>query len=102
VQAAQKLEKIGADFIIISANTPHLVFNQVQEKVKTPMISIVEVTYNKADELGMKRLGLLGTKFTMENNFFKTPFLENHMEIFVPEEKVQHFLHKKIVDELEN
>ncbi|MGY0693741.1 aspartate/glutamate racemase family protein [Virgibacillus sp. FSP13] len=101
-EAAQKLESIGADFIIISANTPHIVFDQVREKVDVPMISIVEATYEKAEELGLKRLGLLGTKFTMEHDFFKRPFLTGQKEIFVPEEEVQQYLHQKIVDELEN
>ncbi|GGB59995.1 amino acid racemase [Virgibacillus dakarensis] len=101
-EAAQKLESIGADFIIISANTPHIVFDQVREKVGVPMISIVEATYEKAEELGLKRLGLLGTKFTMENDFFKKPFITGKKDIFVPDEDVQQYLHQKIVDELEN
>ncbi|WP_106498308.1 aspartate/glutamate racemase family protein [Lentibacillus sp. Marseille-P4043] len=101
-EAAQKLESIGADFVIISANTPHIVFDQVRKKVAVPMISIVEATYDKANELGLKRLGLLGTKFTMEHDFFKKPFLTGEKEIVVPEEDVQQYLHQKIVDELEN
>lgn len=100
--AAQKLESIGADFIVISANTPHIVFDQVREKVNVPMISIVEATYDKVNELGLKRVGLLGTIFTMENDFFKKPFTGSQQEIFVPSEEEQQFLHQKIVDELEN
>ncbi|HLR71233.1 MAG TPA: amino acid racemase [Pseudogracilibacillus sp.] len=102
VNAANKLEKIGADFIVISANTPHIVFDQVSEKVQLPMISIVEATYEKVLELGVKRLGLLGTKFTMEHDFFLKPFQNSDIDVFVPEEKTQQYLHQKIVDELEN
>mgnify|MGYP001320355250 FL=1 len=101
-QAAQKLEEIGADVVVISANTPHIVFADVQNKVNVPMISIVEATYEKAVEQGMKKVGLLGTKFTMEHDFFKKPFLANEKEVIVPNEQDQMFIHEKIVEELEN
>ncbi|UOQ83603.1 aspartate/glutamate racemase family protein [Gracilibacillus salinarum] len=101
-EAVQKLEAIGADFIVISANTPHIVFEEVSQLTKVPMISIVEATYEKAAEQGLKKVGLLGTKFTMEHDFFKKPFLENGKEIVVPSEQDQLFLHEKIVEELEN
>lgn len=76
-EAVQNLEKIGCDFVVMSANTPHIVFEHVQQKVQISMISIVEETYKKADELGLERIGLLGTKFTMESDFFKNPFISN-------------------------
>ncbi|WP_164669343.1 aspartate/glutamate racemase family protein [Virgibacillus doumboii] len=100
--AAQKLESIGADFVVISANTPHIVFDEVKKKVNVPMFSIVEETYRKADALGLKNVGLLGTKFTMEHDFFKKPFLESSKKIAVPSEEEQQFIHQRIVDELEN
>ena len=49
-EAAQKLEQIGADFIIIAANTPHIVFNEIEKMVQVPMISIVDATYEQAEE----------------------------------------------------
>ncbi|TGV06431.1 aspartate racemase, partial [Mesorhizobium sp. M8A.F.Ca.ET.173.01.1.1] len=64
--AAKKLEDIGADFIIIAANTPHIVFNDIKKMVSVPMISIVDATYERANEENLQSLGLLGTKFTME------------------------------------
>ncbi|GAA0614250.1 aspartate/glutamate racemase family protein [Virgibacillus siamensis] len=100
--AANKLEEIGADFVVISANTPHIVFNEVRENVNVPMISIVEATNDKADELGLKNVGLLGTKFTMEHDFFKKPFESAGKKIVVPGEEDQKFMHQRIVDELEN
>lgn len=99
--AVLSLEKAGADFAIISANTPHIVFDRVQQKVNIPMISIVEETYRKAEQLELQKVGLLGTQFTMENDFFKEPFMVNGKEIFVPNEEEQQFLHGKIVAELE-
>lgn len=99
--AVLSLERAGADFAVISANTPHIVFDQVQQKVNIPMISIVEETYRKARQLKLQKIGLLGTQFTMENDFFKEPFTANGQEIFVPSENDQQFIHEKIVKELE-
>jgi aspartate racemase len=101
-EAVQNMENIGCDFVVMSANTPHIVFEQVQQKVQVPMISIVEETYKKAEELGLERIGLLGTKFTMESDFFKKPFISNQKDIVVPNPLEQEYIHKKIVEELEN
>ncbi|WP_298834354.1 amino acid racemase [uncultured Planococcus sp.] len=99
--AVLSLERAGADFAVISANTPHIVFDQVQQKVNIPMVSIVEETYQKARQLELRKIGLLGTQFTMENDFFKEPFKINGKEIFVPNEREQQYIHEKIVKELE-
>lgn len=99
--AVLSLERAGADFAVISANTPHIVFDKVQQKVNIPMISIVEESYRTAHQLEIHKIGLLGTKFTMENDFFKEPFMANGKEIFVPNEQDQQFIHEKIVKELE-
>lgn len=101
-EAARKLEGIGADFVIMAANTPHIVFNQVQERIDVPMISIVEATCEIAQELNLKKIGLIGTKFTMENDFFKKPFLRQNIEIIVPSEQEQTYIHQKTIEELEN
>ncbi|MFC3040853.1 aspartate/glutamate racemase family protein [Virgibacillus xinjiangensis] len=100
--AVKKLEAVGADFAIISANTPHLVFDRVQQQVKIPMISIVEETYQQAEKKGLDRLGLLGTKFTMEHDFFKKAFTSRDKEIVVPDQSEQQYIHETIVEELEN
>lgn len=102
VNAGRELERIGADFVIMAANTPHIVFNQVQKKINVPMISIVEATCEKAQELKLKKIGLIGTKFTMENDFFMKPFTEQNIDIIVPEESEQSYIHQKTVEELEN
>jgi aspartate racemase len=101
VDAVQKLARAGADFAAISGNTPHLVFDQVQEMVDIPIISIVEATFLQAKELGLERIGLIGTKFTMENDFFKKTFISDHKEIVVPNQLEQEYIHRKIVEELE-
>ncbi|WP_226669626.1 aspartate/glutamate racemase family protein [Metabacillus litoralis] len=102
VDAVEKLESVGADFVIMAANTPHIVFDEVQKIVRVPMISIVEETFLKTQELGLDKIGLIGTKFTMENNFFKKPFTSNKKEIIVPSLSEQDYIHRKIVEELEN
>ncbi|MDP4104752.1 MAG: amino acid racemase [Bacillota bacterium] len=99
--AVQKLASAGANFAVMSGNTPHLVFDRVQELVDIPMISIVEATFVQARELELERIGLIGTKFTMEHEFFKRPFISDHKEIFVPNELEREYIHRKIVEELE-
>lgn len=101
IEAVQTLEKAGAEFAIISANTPHIVFDQVQKNVRIPVYSIVEETVTKAEEIGLSKIGLIGTKFTMEHDFFKKPFTSIGKEIVVPTEPEQQYIHKKIVAELE-
>ena len=86
VDAVQKLEKAGTDFAIISANTPHIVYDQVQNRVHIPLYSIVEETLAKAKEKDLDKIGLIGTKFTMEHDFFKKPFTLSGKELVVPME----------------
>ncbi|SDW64477.1 aspartate racemase [Marinococcus luteus] len=100
--AARKLELLDVDGVIIAANTPHLVFGEVQKQVEVPMLSIVDAAVEAAENQGAQNIGLLGTKFTMEQEFFKKPFEENGKNIYVPEESTQQYLHEKIVSELEN
>lgn len=102
VAAIETLEKVGADFAIISANTPHIVFDEVNQRVSIPVYSIVEETVREAEKQGLKKVGLIGTKFTMENDFFKKPFEDRGKEVVVPTEKEQQYIHEKIVAELEN
>ncbi|WP_339226046.1 amino acid racemase [Oceanobacillus sp. FSL K6-2867] len=100
--AVKKLERIGSDFVVFSGNTPHIVFKEVQQQVQVPLISIIEETCLKAQEFDIKRVGLLGTIFTMENDFFKNPFISVKKEIFVPNQSEQEYIHRKIVEELQN
>ncbi|MBB6444093.1 aspartate/glutamate racemase family protein [Bacillus benzoevorans] len=100
--AVQELKNAGADFVVMSGNTPHIVFGEVQQKVQIPMISIVEETLLNVKMGGLQKIGLIGTKFTMENDFFKIPFAAENRKIIVPNEAEQKFIHKKIVEELEN
>jgi len=93
--AVQKLGSVGADFVVFTGNTPHIVFDQVQENVQIPMISMVEETYSKSKEFKLEKFGLIGTKFTMENNLFKKPFSAHNIDIVVPNRSEQEYIIKE-------
>jgi aspartate racemase len=101
VDKVMALHSAGAEFGAIAANTPHIVFDKVRAKSPIPMISIVEASCQKAKGFGLKRLGLMGTKFTMASDLFLKPFQDHGMSVVVPEPEEQVFIHNKIVSELE-
>lgn len=84
--AAKRLEKAGADFIVICTNTMHKVFGQVQAAVKIPVLHIAETTAEIMKKDKITKTGLLGTKFTMEQDFYKSVLAENGIEAVVPDE----------------
>lgn len=95
-----KLAKAGADFAVLASNTPHIVFDEVQQASPLPMISIVEATCDKAREIGMQKVGLFGTKFTMEGGFFNKVFAKQNIEVIVPDKKDRDYIHEKYMNEL--
>ena len=95
------LHQAGAEFAVIGSNSPHIVFDQVNAESPIPMLSIIEETCMNAQKRGLKKLGLLGTKFTMESDFFKKPFDDNGMEIVVPEKEDQAHIHHRLFSEIE-
>lgn len=99
--AINNLINSGADFVALTANTPHIVFDKLQAKSSVPLISIIEATRDEAIRLNKRKLGLLGTIFTMTGDFFKTPFLSSDIEIVVPTIEEMEFINHKISSELE-
>ena len=95
------LKNAGSDFCFISANTPHIVFDKLQERSILPMISIVETTCEYASQKKYKKLGLLGTKFTMDADFFKRPFTNKNIEVFVPNNDEIEYIKNKYLTEIE-
>jgi aspartate racemase len=95
-----KLADAGADFALISANTPHIVFDEVALKSPIPLISIVEAACAAAKALGLKRLALFGTRYTMQSNFYPKVFSREEIEVFVPEPNDQDYIHDKYMNEL--
>ncbi|OQX23773.1 MAG: aspartate racemase [Desulfobacteraceae bacterium IS3] len=97
----ESLHRAGAEFAVIGSNTPHIVFDELISKSPLPMLSITEETCRKAQFLGLKKLGLLGTKFTMSSDFFKKPFHNKGMSVVVPEEEDQTLIHHRLFSEIE-
>ncbi len=100
VAAIQKLADAGADFAMISANTPHLVFDQVQARSSLLLISIVESACAAAKARSIRRIGLLGTRFTMQARFYPDVFSREGIEIVIPHEDELAYIHDKYINEL--
>jgi len=101
MRAIDNLAKSGADFAALSANTSHIVFDRLKEQSPIPLISIVEATCEEAKRRGLKKIGLLGTIFTMTGEFFKAPFIKKGIEVIVPTESEMELINEKISAELE-
>lgn len=101
MQAINNLIKSGADFVALSANTPHIVFDRLRERSAVPLVSIVEATRDEAVRLQKHKIGLLGTVFTMTGEFFKTPFQESDIKIITPTAQEIEYVNTKIASELE-
>jgi len=100
VAEVNKLAKAGADFVLLASNTPHIVFDEIEKKSTLPIISIVEVTCQKSAEMGLKKVGLLGTKFTMMGGFYERVFAKQKIEIIVPNSEDREYIHDKYMNEL--
>ena len=100
-QAITALHSAGADFSVISANTPHMAFNEVAAASPIPLLSIVEETGKTAHRMGVKNVGLFGTKFTMREPFYPNMFADKYdISIVVPGKEDQDFIHESIAREL--
>jgi len=95
------LQIAGAEFAAIASNTPHIVFDEVKSKSPIPLVSIIEETCKKAHEMGLRNIGLMGTKLTMEAEFYKKPFISKGISIIVPTEKEQQIIHHRLFSEIE-
>ncbi len=95
-----KLARAGADLGLISANTPHIVFDDVASKSPIPLISIVETTCAAAKARQLKRLALLGTRYTMQATFYSKVFSREDIELLVPNATDQDYIHDKYMNEL--
>jgi aspartate racemase len=101
IEKIKVLKDAGAEFAALSANTPHFLFDRLNEKSPVPLISIVEATCKEAISKGMKRPGLMGTGFTMNSTFYQDVFSRNGLEIVIPGKKDREFIHHKLFTEIE-
>jgi aspartate racemase len=96
----EKLARGGATFALLAANTPHLVFDSVAQQASIPLISIVAATCEAATSRGLTRLGLIGTRFTMQSSFYRDALSERQIELVVPGLEEQTWIHEKYMQEL--
>lgn len=100
VEEIEKLAKAGADFGLMAANTPHLVFDDVAAGSSIPLISIVQATCSEVKTRRMKRLALFGTRYTMQSDFYAKVFSRKNIELITPEPTDQDYIHQKYFGEL--
>jgi len=101
IKIAQKLESADADMILICANTMHQMAPEVQQEISIPLLHIADTAAEKIKANGFKKVGLLGTKYTMEGDFYKNRIEENYnIEVIVPERKDREYIHQVIYQEL--
>ncbi|AEC51256.1 aspartate racemase [Pyrococcus sp. NA2] len=100
INAAKALERAGADIIAMSANTPHMVFDDVQKEVNVPMVSIIDAVAENVKRRGVKKVLLLGTKTTMSSDFYINALKERGLEVVVPNDEEKEELNRIIFEEL--
>lgn len=98
--AAYSLQKGGADFIIICTNTMHKVVGKIKAKIDIPVLHIADATAKEIKRKDIQKVGLLGTKYTMEQDFYKSRIEENNIKVIVPSEKNRKEINKVIYTEL--
>lgn len=100
VSACNHLKSCGATGIVFCANTMHLIADSVEAQVGLPIIHIATVTATAIEKVGLRKVGLLGTKYTMELPFFKSKLSDKGIETIIPEEQDREYVHNSIFEEL--
>jgi len=101
IEKSQILKEGGADFLVICTNTMHVLADDIEEATGLKVLHIADATGAEASKLGMKKVGLLGTRYTMEGDFYKGVLINNHnIEAIVPEEADKDIVHQIIYEEL--
>jgi aspartate racemase len=100
VKQFETLQRVGVDFAALTANTPHIVFDDIKQRVTLPLISIVEATCERAQSLGYKSVALFGTRYTMQAPFYPKVFSRTDIKLVTPNEAEQNYIHEKYFGEL--
>ncbi|WP_035990826.1 aspartate/glutamate racemase family protein [Leptolyngbya sp. KIOST-1] len=101
VEAAQQLQMAGASMVLVCANTMHLLADNIEASISVPLVHIADVTAGAIQAQGLGRVGLLGTKFTMEQDFYRDRLIERHgLEVVTPNDSSRAAVHHIIYDEL--
>lgn len=100
-RAAKSLEDGGADFVLLCTNTMHKVAAEIQANIHIPFLHIADATAEKVTEAGIDKVGLLGTRFTMEEDFYRTRLTERYrLQVIIPDPDEREIVHRVIYDEL--
>ena len=99
-RAAATLESCGADFIVLCANTAHKMYDSVQSYVKIPIVHIADVTADAVKQQGISKVGLIGTKYTVQEDFYKDRLRKSGLEVLIPEFSDIELVNNIIYDEL--
>jgi len=100
LESVHVLARAGADFALMSANTPHIVFDAVARKSPIPLLSIVEATCEFAVQRKLSNLGLLGTRFTMRSGIYQDVCTRQGIRVTLPKPEEQNYVHEKYVGEM--
>jgi len=99
--AAQQIEAAGADFLLLCTNTMHKIADQITEAINIPLLHIADPTAERLKQQGIRTVGLLGTAFTMEEDFYRGRLLQKHgLEVIIPSREERRIVHRVIFDEL--
>jgi aspartate racemase len=99
INAVKALEKAGADFIVISSNTAHVLYEKLQENVDVPILHIADATAEKIKAEKIKKIGLLGTKHTMNEDFYKGRLEKSHgLKVVIPDKSEREIVHTEIIN----
>jgi aspartate racemase len=102
LEEIHRLARAGASHALLSSNTPHIVFDEIDAASPIPLISIVETACRAAVERRLKRAGLFGTRFTMQGGFYQKVFAREGIEVLIPGSADQEFIHATYLSELVN
>jgi aspartate racemase len=101
VSAAQSIERAGADFVVLCTNTMHKLADEIESNIRVPFLHIADVTAEKIQSRGIQKIGLLGTRFTMEQDFYRGRLVDKHgLEVLIPNEDERVVVHQVIYGEL--
>jgi len=101
IEAARHVEAGGADFLIICTNTMHKMADEVEREIGIPLLHIADATAGAIKTKGLSKIGLLGTRFTMEGDFYRGRLVDRYgLEVLIPEAQAREIVHRVIYDEL--
>jgi aspartate racemase len=100
-EVASRVESAGADFLVLCTNTMHRVAEHIERRTSIPLLHIADATADEIKRAGVKTVGLLGTKYTMEQDFYRSRLIEKHgLQVLTPDEPDRELIHRVIYDEL--